>query len=201
MSPARVCHWRHPRLGARAGRAELGLTGRRDFPQVLAQAGLDPGGVRDFGSAELEGVAHAGRALLGGALRGGGSREQCGGGDKSCIASGEPDRNHVSAPMNLIANRWTTKGRGKLSYGMPNLRPLILLFTALAVAYLLLAYVVLPFVWRHYEHQKKLDGLPMVTATGNGIPAMPSTSASSARRRTFSARCARRAGIRPIRSR
>lgn len=53
---------------------------------------------------------------------------------------------------------------------MLNLRPLILLFTALASVYLLLAYAVLPFAWRHYEYQKKLDGLPMVTATSNGIP-------------------------------
>lgn len=53
---------------------------------------------------------------------------------------------------------------------MPNLRTLLLVFTALVGTYLLLAYVVLPFVWRHYEHQKKLEGLPMVTATGDGIP-------------------------------
>jgi hypothetical protein len=38
------------------------------------------------------------------------------------------------------------------------------------VAYLLLAYVILPTLWRHYEHQKKLDGLPMVTTTAQGIP-------------------------------
>lgn len=46
----------------------------------------------------------------------------------------------------------------------------MLTFTALAGIYLVLAYLVLPLVWRHYEHQKKLDGLPMVTATSNGIP-------------------------------
>jgi len=53
---------------------------------------------------------------------------------------------------------------------MSKLRPLLLVFTALAGAYLLLAYVVLPYAWRHYEYQKKLDGLPMVTVTGDGIP-------------------------------
>lgn len=35
------------------------------------------------------------------------------------------------------------------------------------------AYLLLPSFWRHYEHQKKLDGLPMVTATAQGIPGDP----------------------------
>lgn len=39
--------------------------------------------------------------------------------------------------------------------------------------YLLLAYLILPTLWRHYEHQKKLDGLPMVTTTAQGIPGDP----------------------------
>lgn len=41
------------------------------------------------------------------------------------------------------------------------------------LCYLLLAYLVLPLLWRHYEHQKKLDGLPMVTTTAQGIPGDP----------------------------
>lgn len=41
------------------------------------------------------------------------------------------------------------------------------------VAYGAIAYLLLPSFWRHYEHQKKLDGLPMVTATAQGIPADP----------------------------
>jgi len=40
-------------------------------------------------------------------------------------------------------------------------------------AYGLLAYLLLPSLWRHYEHQNKLDGLPMVTVTAQGIPADP----------------------------
>ncbi len=44
--------------------------------------------------------------------------------------------------------------------------PILLLYGALA-------YFLLPFLWRHYEHQKKLDGLPMVTSTAQGIPADP----------------------------
>ena len=37
--------------------------------------------------------------------------------------------------------------------------------------YVAAAYFLLPSIWRHYEHQKKLDGLPMVTTTAQGIPA------------------------------
>lgn len=39
--------------------------------------------------------------------------------------------------------------------------------------YVVAAYFLLPSIWRHYEHQKKLDGLPMVTTTASGIPADP----------------------------
>jgi LssY C-terminus len=39
--------------------------------------------------------------------------------------------------------------------------------------YFLLAYVVLPLFWRHYEHQYGLEGLTMVTRTSNGIPGDP----------------------------
>jgi hypothetical protein len=33
-----------------------------------------------------------------------------------------------------------------------------------------LAYLVLPALWSHYEHQHRLAGLPMVTRTAQGIP-------------------------------
>jgi hypothetical protein len=36
--------------------------------------------------------------------------------------------------------------------------------------YGLLAYIVLPLSWTHYEHQKQLAGLSMVTHTAQGIP-------------------------------
>ena len=48
--------------------------------------------------------------------------------------------------------------------------------TALACVLILygaIAYLLLPSFWRHYEHQKKLDGMTMVTATPQGIPADP----------------------------
>lgn len=36
--------------------------------------------------------------------------------------------------------------------------------------YAILAYIVLPLAWTHYEHQKGLAGLTMVTHTAQGIP-------------------------------
>jgi LssY-like putative type I secretion system component LssY len=39
--------------------------------------------------------------------------------------------------------------------------------------YFLLAYIVLPLTWRHYEHQHALEGLAMVTRTASGIPGDP----------------------------
>jgi hypothetical protein len=49
---------------------------------------------------------------------------------------------------------------------------LVILGCALA-AYAALAYLLLPSIWSHYEHQKGLEGRPMVTRTGQGIPADP----------------------------
>jgi hypothetical protein len=56
---------------------------------------------------------------------------------------------------------------------VPKTRLLLRILLTLLFCYLLLAYIVLPSLWRHYEHQKKLDGLPMVTATAQGIPGDP----------------------------
>ena len=44
---------------------------------------------------------------------------------------------------------------------------------ALIAVYLLLAYLVLPALWRHYEHQPGLAAQPMVTTTPQGIPGDP----------------------------
>ena len=38
------------------------------------------------------------------------------------------------------------------------------------IAWALAAYIVLPALWTHYEHQKGLASLPMVTRTAQGIP-------------------------------
>jgi LssY C-terminus len=42
--------------------------------------------------------------------------------------------------------------------------------TAAATLYVGLAYVVLPALWTHHEHEPELASLPMVTRTGSGIP-------------------------------
>ena len=49
------------------------------------------------------------------------------------------------------------------------------LLTVLAVllGYVSLAYIVLPTFWRHYEHQRPLATLSMVTRTAQGIPGDP----------------------------
>jgi hypothetical protein len=47
------------------------------------------------------------------------------------------------------------------------------LLLAVLTAYGALAYVLLPAFWKHYEHQKRLAGLPMVTLTAQGIPGDP----------------------------
>lgn len=49
----------------------------------------------------------------------------------------------------------------------------LVLLACAAGLYGVLAYVLLPLAWTHYEHQKGLDGLPMVTRTSQGIPGDP----------------------------
>jgi hypothetical protein len=50
---------------------------------------------------------------------------------------------------------------------------LITAASAIVGCYFLLAYLVLPMFWRHYEHQKGLAGLSMITRTATGIPGDP----------------------------
>lgn len=49
---------------------------------------------------------------------------------------------------------------------------LLVLVTLLGV-YLLLAYLVLPAWWRHYEHNPKLEHSPKITQTAEGLPGDP----------------------------
>jgi hypothetical protein len=53
------------------------------------------------------------------------------------------------------------------------LERLLLLALSVALAYAALAYLVLPAIWSHHEHQKGLADLPMVTRTAQGIPGDP----------------------------
>lgn len=45
-----------------------------------------------------------------------------------------------------------------------------LVLAASLAGYLLLAYLLLPLLWRHYEREPGLAALPMVTRTASGIP-------------------------------
>ena len=49
----------------------------------------------------------------------------------------------------------------------------LLVALAVMLAYTVIAYVLLPKVWAHYEHQRGLANLPMVTRTAQGIPGDP----------------------------
>ncbi len=44
---------------------------------------------------------------------------------------------------------------------------------ALVIAWLLLAYVILPALWRHYEHHPALENAPKTSWTAQGIPGDP----------------------------
>src|SRR5713101_1997982 len=46
----------------------------------------------------------------------------------------------------------------------------LLILGAVPLVYLVLAYLVLPALWTHHEHEPGLAALPMVTRTGTGIP-------------------------------
>lgn len=48
-----------------------------------------------------------------------------------------------------------------------------LIALSVVAAYAIVAYLVLPALWTHYEHQKGLADLPMVTKTAQGIPGDP----------------------------
>jgi hypothetical protein len=49
----------------------------------------------------------------------------------------------------------------------------LIAIAAIILFYGVLAYFLLPMTWRHYEHQKGLTGLAMVTRTKEGIPGDP----------------------------
>ena len=53
------------------------------------------------------------------------------------------------------------------------LRRVISALVAFVIAWLILAYVVLPMAWRHYEHHPAMENAPKVTVTSLGIPGDP----------------------------
>ena len=44
---------------------------------------------------------------------------------------------------------------------------------ALVIAWLMLAYLILPALWSHYEHQPALESAPKTSRTAQGIPGDP----------------------------
>jgi hypothetical protein len=46
----------------------------------------------------------------------------------------------------------------------------LIVLATIPVVYFAMAYVLLPALWRHHEHEPGLAVLPMVTRTGSGIP-------------------------------
>jgi hypothetical protein len=46
----------------------------------------------------------------------------------------------------------------------------LVILVAVLMVYLAAAYVILPALWSHHEHEPGLASLPMVTRTGSGIP-------------------------------
>ena len=50
---------------------------------------------------------------------------------------------------------------------------MLLTLLAVVAVYTAIAYLALPALWTHYEHQKGLANLPMVTRTAQGIPGDP----------------------------
>ena len=70
----------------------------------------------------------------------------------------------VAAPaaQNKQRRRW----RRFAGYALPALAGLV-------VSWIMAAYVVLPWMWRHYEHQPGLESAPKVSVTSAGIPGDP----------------------------
>jgi hypothetical protein len=63
---------------------------------------------------------------------------------------------------------------------LPIRRRWLLALAAMAVAYLMLAYVLLPFLWTHHEHEPSLASLPRLHAPAPEFREMHLTSDSLA---------------------
>ena len=60
-----------------------------------------------------------------------------------------------------------------MTTGRSKKRKVLFSLTTIFVVYGVLAYILLPLAWTHYEHQKGLASFPMVTRTAQGIPGDP----------------------------
>ena len=81
--------------------------------------------------------------------------------------------------MRQQSHRTPVDGRLKSFVILPSHHPhsrleqCLLVVLSVVLAYLALAYLALPALWNHYEHQRRLADLPMVTRTAQGIPGDP----------------------------
>ena len=57
--------------------------------------------------------------------------------------------------------------------GKRKVRRWLVIVAVIALAYGVVAYALLPMLWRHYEHQQGLASKPMITETADSIPGDP----------------------------
>ncbi len=72
-----------------------------------------------------------------------------------------PDAELPSESPETVVKRWRRTRR------------VVKAVVALTVIWLVCAYLVLPMLWRHYEHNPGLEDAPKTTLTGQGIPGDP----------------------------
>lgn len=60
-----------------------------------------------------------------------------------------------------------------MAFSHSKTRTVFIVIAVILAGYGILAYIVLPLTWAHYEHQKGLAGLTMVTRTAQDIPGDP----------------------------
>src|SRR5262245_51306266 len=78
-----------------------------------------------------------------------------------------------------LATAWTAffirifEAGGSMAGRRSRLKTALAILAIVLAAYGIVAYIVLPLAWTHYEHQKGLAGRPMVTRTAQDIPGDP----------------------------
>ena len=87
----------------------------------------------------------------------------------------EPDADPARRRPRALSGRLPPRrAESEMRSAIPSRRRRVLVIAGAAVGlYVLMAYVVLPLAWTHYEHQKGLAGMTMVTHTRQGIPGDP----------------------------
>src|SRR3977135_1085748 len=74
------------------------------------------------------------------------------------------------ADMFFLSRRLSSNARFCGSNMMTRKTRWLVIFAAVAIVYLMLAYILLPSLWTHQEHEPGLASQPMVTRTSTGIP-------------------------------